>query len=72
MENKISDVSTLVKKTNYNTKISELEKKFTDYSDNKYVTTQNFNTSTVGIYNARLTQANLITITDFDTKLFKP
>ena len=43
-ENKIASVSNLVKKTDYNTKISELEKKFTDHNHDKYITTPEFNT----------------------------
>ena len=37
VENKIADVSSLVKKTNYNTKNSELEKKLTDDNHDKYM-----------------------------------
>ena len=40
---KISDVSSLVKKTNYNTKITEIEKKLTDHNHDKYITTPEFN-----------------------------
>ena len=43
VENKVPDVSGLVKKANYNTKITEIEKKLTDYND-KYITTPEFNT----------------------------
>ena len=43
-ENKIASVSNLVKKTDYNTKISELEKKLTDHNHDKYITTPEFNT----------------------------
>ena len=42
VENKISDVSTLVKKTDYNTKISEIEKKVTDHDHDIYITTLDF------------------------------
>ena len=34
VENKISNVSNLVKKTDYNTKIIEIEKKITDHNHN--------------------------------------
>ena len=37
--NKIPNVSTLVKKTEYNTKINETEKKITDHDHDKYITT---------------------------------
>ena len=43
MENKIPNVSSLVKKTDYDTKISELEKKITDHKHGKYITTPEFN-----------------------------
>ena len=41
VENKIPNVSNLVKKTDYNTKISEIENKITtDHDHDKYITTQ--------------------------------
>ena len=69
VENKIPDVSSLVKKTNYNTKITEIEKKLTDHNHDKCITTPEFNTLAVDVFNARLAQANLIIKTDFDAKL---
>ena len=63
------DVSSLVKKTNYDAKISELEKKLTDHNHSKYINTPEFNTSGATVFNARLVQANLITKTDLDAKL---
>ena len=68
IENKIPSVSNLVNKTNYNTKITEIEKKLTDHNHDKYITTLEFNTLAKDVFNARLAQANLITKTDFDTK----
>ena len=58
VENKIPDVSCLVKKTNYKTKISELEKDLTDHNHGNYITTPEFNTLTASIFNARLAQAS--------------
>ena len=69
VENKIPSVSSLVKKTVYGTKISELEKKLTDHKHDKYISTQDFNKLTAENFAARLAQANLITETDFDAKL---
>ena len=69
MENIIPNFSSLVKKTDYDTKISELEEKFTDHNHDKYITTPEFNTLAASVFNARLAQANLITKTDFDAKL---
>ena len=69
VKNKISDVSSLVKKTSYNTKITEIEKKLTDHNHDKYITTPEFNTLAADVFNARLAQANLITKPDFHAKL---
>ena len=65
------NVSSLVKKTDYDTKISEIEKKVNDHNHDKYITTPEFNTLAARVFNARLAQANLITKTDFDTRLKK-
>ena len=43
VENKIPDVSILVKKIDYNTKINEIGKKITDRSHGKYIATPEFN-----------------------------
>ena len=43
VENKIHNVSSLVKKTDYKTKISEIEKKAADHNHDKYITTPEFN-----------------------------
>ena len=56
-------------KKNYDTKISEIEKKQSDHNQDKYITNPEFNTLAADIFNARLAQANLITKTDFDVKL---
>ena len=59
----------MVKKTDYDTKISELEKEITDHKHDKYNTTPEFNKLAAENFAARLAQANLITKTDFDDKL---
>ena len=72
VENKIPNISSLVKKkktTEYNTKITETEKKLTDHNHDKYITTLEFNTLADDVFNARLAQANLIKKLDFDAKL---
>ena len=69
LENEIPDVSSLLKKTNYNTKISKLQKKITDHSHDKYITTPEFSKQTIENFAARLKQENLVTKTDFDDKL---
>ena len=57
---KIPNVNNLVKKTDYNTKISDIEKKITDHDHDKYITTPEFNTLAASAFNARLAQANVI------------
>ena len=52
--------------TDYNTKITEIEKKLTDHNHDKYIITPEFNTLVVDVSNARLAQAKLVIKTDFD------
>ena len=69
VEDEIPGISSLVKKTDYNTKISENEKKVTDHNNGKNITTPEFNTFTAEIFATRLAQANLVKKTYFDAKL---
>ena len=69
VENKIPGVSNLVRKTDYDTKITDIENKLTNHNHGKYLDTSKFNTLVTNVFNARLAQANLITKTDFDVKL---
>ena len=62
-------ISNLVKKTDYDTKINEIEKKLTDHKRDKYITAPEFNKLTAENFAAKLSQANLITKTDFNAKL---
>ena len=39
VENRIPNVSNLVKKSDYNTKINEIERKIADHNHDKYITT---------------------------------
>ena len=59
----------LLKKTDYNTKITNIENKLNNHNHNKYIDTSEFNKLAADVFNARLAQANLITKTDFDAKL---
>ena len=78
-ENKIPNVSNLVKKTDYKTKISEIENTMiTDHDHDKYITIQDFNKLTSENFTVRLKQVNFqsknditnfIKKTDFDIKL---
>ena len=69
VDNKISSVSSLVKETDYNTKITEIENKFNNHNHDRYITIPQFNNLADDVFNATLAQANLITKTDFDAKL---
>ena len=69
VENKRPNVSNLVKKSDYDTKVHEIEKKITDHTHDKYITTPEFNTLTDENFAARLAQADLVTKADFDNKL---
>ena len=71
LKNKIPNVSGLAKKTDYNTKISDIEKKITDHNHEEYITTPKFNRLTIENFKARLKQANLISKSDLDTELKK-
>ena len=57
-----------LKKTDYKTKVNETEKKITDHSHDKYITTLEFNKLTTENFATRLVQANLLIKTDFDNK----
>ena len=67
VENKIPDIS-LVKKTDYNTKITDIDNKLNNHNHDKYMKTSEFN-KLAAVFNVRIAQANLITKTDFDAKL---
>ena len=56
----------MVKKTEYDTKIIEIENKLDNHDHDKYITTAEFNTLAAAVFNARLAQANLVTKTNFD------
>ena len=58
-----------LKKTDYNTKITEIENKLNNHNHDKYIDTSDFNKLAADVFNMRLAQANLITKTDFDAKL---
>ena len=65
VENEITNISNFVKKkSDYDTKTREIEKKVTNDNHDKDITTPKFNRFTAEVYAARLTQANLVTKTD--------
>ena len=51
----------LLKKTDYDTKVTEIENKFNNHNHDKYIDTQEFNKLAGDVFNARLAQANLVT-----------
>ena len=46
-----------------------LKKEIDDHNHDKYITTSEFNKLTTKSFKTRLTEADLVTKTDFDTKL---
>ena len=67
VQKKTPDVSGLKTTNVLETKINEVENKIPDNS--KYITTQEFNKLTTEHFTAKLTQANLMSKTDFNNKL---
>ena len=59
----------MLKKTDYSTKITDIENKVNNHNHDKYIATAEFNKLAANVLNARLAEANLITKTDFDGKL---
>ena len=64
VENKIPSVSSLVKKykTDYNSKVTKIENTLNNHNHDKYINTSEFNKLAADLFNARLAQANLITL----------
>ena len=52
---------TQLKKTDHNTKVTEIENKLTNHNLDKYIDTQEFYKLSTDVFNARLAQAKLIT-----------
>ena len=59
----------LLKKTDFNTKVTEIENKLNNHNHDKCIDTSEFNKLAADVLNARLAQGNLVTKTDFDAKL---
>ena len=60
VENKIPNVNSLVKKRDYDTKVTEIENKLNNHNHDKYFDTQKFNTLAADVFNVPLAQANLV------------
>ena len=58
-----------LKKTDYKSKVTEIENELDNHNHYKYIDTQEFKELAADVFNARLAQANLIKKTDFDAKL---
>ena len=58
-----------LKKTDYDTKVTEIENKLSNHNHDKYSDTQEFNKLAADVFNVRIAQAKLVTKTDFDAKL---
>ena len=69
VENKNLMLTIQLKKTNCTTKINEIQKKISDRSQGKYITTPEFDILTAENVDAGLAQANLLTKAGFDDKL---
>ena len=56
----------MVKKTDYDTKITEIENELDNHDHGRYITTAEFNTLAADVFNARLAKANLVTKANCD------
>ena len=62
----------LLKKTSYNTKVTETENRLDNNNNHdRHVTTPEFNDLTADVFNIKLAQTNLVTKIDFDTKFLQ-
>ena len=59
----------MVKKTDYDNKVTEIENKLNNHNRDKYVTTTEFNTLAADFFSSRLSKANLVAKTDFDNTI---
>ena len=71
VENKIPNVSNVVKETGYNRKITETENKITADDQDKYIATQEFNKLISENLTARLKQASLASKSDIANSIKK-
>ena len=56
-------------KTEYSTKVAEIENKLNNHNHDKHIDIQEFNTLAADVFNVRLAQASLVRNKDFDAKL---
>ena len=65
VENKLPDVSNLVKGTDYNYEVTEIENKLNNRDHDKYIDISEFNKLAGDVFNAKLAKANLVAKTYF-------
>ena len=65
VENKLPDVSNLVKGTDYIYEVTEIENKLNNRDHDKYIDTSEFNKLAGDVFNAKLAKANLVAKTYF-------
>ena len=65
VENKLPDVSNLVKGTDYNYEVTEIENKLNNRDHDKYIDTSEFKKLAGDVFNAKLAKANLVAKTYF-------
>ena len=68
---KTTDTSNSVKKSDYDTKIGEIEKKILDHNHDKYIATQEFNKVMTDNFAARVKQVNLASKKDISDFILK-
>ena len=59
----------MIKKTDYDTKVTEIQNNSNNHNHDKYVTTTEFNPLAADVFDSRLSIANLVAKTDFDNTI---
>ena len=59
----------LKEKTDYDSKVTEIENKLNNHNHDKYIATSEFNTLAGVVFNARLSKANLVAKRNFDNSI---
>ena len=59
----------MIKKTDYDTNVTEIQNNPNNHNHNKYVATTGFNPLAADVFDSRLSKANLVAKTDFDNTI---
>ena len=59
----------MVKKIDYNAKVTEIENKLNNHNHDKYIPTSELNNLAADVFHARLAKATLVAETDFDNTI---